>query len=149
MEIPLFEEVGEAVRAMLPEELGEPKMKWHRRGLKVWFESAKAGPEHYEAQLVGRHHVDGKPGAAIEIGFHAEHRDVEQNEAALDQLLEREKSWRRTLGSEAETGEFFGSDVWRRVSEAWIEPDFDDPELSLEIAARLVDYLAAIEPARR
>lgn len=149
MEISLFEEVGEAVRAMLPDDLGEPHIKWHRRGVKIWFDAAKAGPEHYEAQVVGRHHVDGKPGMAIEIGFHSEHRELEQNEAVLDHLSATEKKWRRRLGPEAETGEFFGSDVWRRVSEAWIEPDIDDPEMSFEIAARLVDYLAAIEPARR
>lgn len=149
MEIGLFEEVGEAVRAMLPEELGMPMVRSHRRGVKVWFDAAKAGPEHFEAQLVGRHHVDGTPGAAIEIGFHTEHREVEKNEAVLALLAGSEKKWRRRLGPEAEVGEFLGSDVWRRVSEVWIEPDIDDPEITMEIAARLVDYLTAIEPARR
>ena len=38
---------------------------------------------------------------------------------------------------------------WRRVSETWIDPDLGDPELAFEIAARLTDYISAIEPARR
>lgn len=148
MEIGLFEEVGEAVRAMLPDDLGAAMVRWHRRGVKVWFDTPKAGPEHFEAQLVGRHHVDGTPGQAIEIGFHAEHREVDKNEAVLAALATSEKTWRRHLGPEAEMGQFLGSDVWRRVSEVWIEPDLDDPEITMEIAARLVDYLSAIEPAR-
>jgi len=28
----------------------------------------------------------------------------------------------------------------------WLEPDLDDPDLAFEMAARLVDYLHAIEP---
>ena len=43
---------------------------------------------------------------------------------------------------------FFGAENWRRVSEAWVEEDLDDPDLAFEIASRLVDYVSAIEPAR-
>jgi len=149
MEMPLFEEVAEAVRSMLPDSLGEPHVKWHRRGVKVWFDSDKAGPEHFEAQLVRRRHVDGKDGLALEIGFHAEHRETELNEAVLAQLADRESAWRKHIGPEATADEFLGSDVWRRVSEVWLEPEVDDPEMSLEIAGRLVDYVASIEPVRR
>ena len=83
---------------------------------------------------------------AVEIGFHAEHKDPSQNEAVIAHLANREKTWRRKLGNEAEIGVFLGADRWRRVSETWIEPDLDDPELAFEMAARLVDYLTALEP---
>ncbi len=86
--------------------------------------------------------------AALEIGFHAEHRDEADNQAALDRLDGR-PTWRRALGKNAEAGEFLGMNSWRRISEVWEPPDPDDPEASIEIAARLADYVDAIEPLRR
>ena len=53
------------------------------------------------------------------------------------------------LGEEAETGPFIGMDEWTRVSEVWPPPDPDDPEAPMEIAARLADYVDAIEPVRQ
>ena len=44
---------------------------------------------------------------------------------------------------------FIGADRWRRISEVWEAPDPDDPETSIEIAARLADYVIALEPIRR
>lgn len=149
MEQPLFEQVGEAVRSMTPDELGVFRSRSHRRGVKVWFDTDKPGREHYEAQLLPRRHVDGSDGMALEVGFHAEHREPERNDEVIAHLATTSKQWRRELGAEAEVGEFFGNDGWRRVSEVWIEPDLDDPELVIEVAARLVDYVSAIEPARR
>lgn len=149
MEQSLFEQVGEAVRSMVPDGLGEYRSRSHRRGVKVWFDTEKPGREHFEAQLLSRRHVDGTEGMALEVGFHAEHRDPALNEQVIERLESRSKTWRKQLGKEAEVGEFFGADQWRRVSEAWIEPDLEDPELVIEVAARLVDYLAAIEPARK
>ena len=119
-----------------------------RRGVKIWFDSAKPSKEHFEAQMLPRRYVDGRDGTTIEIGFHAEHRDPDLNVAVIERLLKSEKKWRRVVGEEAEVGVFFGADGWRRVSEVWIEPDLDDPDLVFELAARLVDYLTAIEPAR-
>lgn len=145
----MFEQVGEVARSMTPENLGTFRSRWHRRGVKVWFDTEKPGREHFEAQLVARRHVDGTDGMAIEVGFHAEHREVERNEAVIALLEERRSRWRRQLGDEAEVGVFFGADGWRRVSEVWFEPDLEDPDFAFEVAARLVDYVSAIEPARR
>lgn len=149
MQIPLFDQVDDLLRALVPDELGHLESRAHRRGVKIWFDAAKAPREHYEAQLLGRRHVDGTDGMALEIGFHAEHHDPDQNQAAVDALLRREGSWRKRLGTEAEADAFFGADGWRRVSEAWIEPDLEDDELAFEIASRLVDYVTALEPVLR
>lgn len=148
MELPLFDQIADVVRSLTPEELGEIKMSTHRRGIKVWFDTEKAPREHYEAQLLARRHVDGSDGMALEIGFHAENRETKQNTAAIDGIMKSEKKWRKILGKDAEVGPFYGADNWRRVSEAWLEPDLEDPELTFEVASRLVDYLEAIEPAR-
>ena len=140
-----FEHVLDAFEGFVDDELGEPQSTWHRRGLKVWFgpTDGRAAREHYEAQLI---RVDGE--AALEIGFHAEHRSEADNQAAL-QRLEGRPSWRRALGKHAEAGEFLGMHQWRRISEVWGPPDPDDPEVPIEIAARLADYVDAIEPLRR
>lgn len=149
MEQLLFHEVADVVRTLAPQDLGEVHINADRRGIKVWFNTAKASQEHYEAQQLRRHHVDGKDGLAIEIGFHAEHPGVDANEAAIAHIAKTEKKWRKVLGAEAEVGEFYGAPNWRRISEAWLEVDFEDPELAFEVASRLVDYLVAIEPARK
>jgi hypothetical protein len=140
-----FEHVLDAFEGFVDDGLGEPRSSWHRRGLKVWFGSDDDRParEHYEAQLI---RVNGE--AALEIGFHAEYRDEADNQAALDRLDGR-PTWRSALGKLAEAGEFLGMDSWRRISEVWEPPDPDDPEASIEIAARLADYVDAIEPLRR
>ena len=115
----------------------------HRRGLKVWYDDATK--EHYEAQLIRL--ADGEVG--LEIGFHAEYPKPELNDAVLSKLTAVEKRWRKELGTEPEAGVFLGSDRWRRISEVWDAPDPDDPESTIEIAARLADYVIAIEPLRR
>ena len=134
---------------MTPPDLGVFRSRSHRRGIKVWFDTEKPGREHFEAQLLARRHVDGSEGMALEVGFHAEHRDEAANEAVIARLEGRATSWRKSLGDEAEIGVFFGADGWRRVSEVWLEPDLDDPDLAFEVAARLVDYVSVIEPARQ
>jgi len=149
VELGLFEEVADVLRALTPDELGELRNRAHRRGIKVWFDDVKSPREHYEAQLLPRKYVDGRDGMALEIGFHSEHQDVGRNIAVIEHLEDKQKAWQRSLGPEAEIGPFFGADNWRRLSEAWIEPDLDDPELAFEVASRLVDYLVAIERARQ
>jgi hypothetical protein len=114
----------------------------HGRGIKVWYDDATR--EHYEAQLV---RVDGT--IVLEVGFHAEHPKVGDNEAVLNRLLDDEHVWRRELGGEPEAGVFLGVDRWRRISEIWEEPDHDDVDVAIEIAARLVDYVSVLEPLRR
>ncbi len=140
-----FEHVLDAFEGFVDDAHGPVRASAHRRGLKVWFGSAegRAAKEHYEAQLI---RLDGE--AALEIGFHAEHRDPAANDAVLEHLASREAAWRPGLGEEAETGEFIGMDEWRRISEVWEPPDPDDPEAPIEVAARLADYVDAIEPHR-
>jgi hypothetical protein len=149
VELGLFDQVADLLVALTPDELGELRVRAHRRGIKVWFDSATAPREHYEAQLLSRRHVDGRDGMALEVGFHSEHPDAERNRDVVKALAATEPTWRKALGPEAEVADFFGSDTWRRLSEAWIEPDLDDPELAFEIAGRMVDYLTEIEAARR
>lgn len=148
MELSVFDEVSELVRAMAPDELGAVRVRSHRRGVKVWFDSDLPTKEHYEAQLLSRRYVDGLDGMALEVGFHAEHKNQDDNVAVLQRLAVTESAWRKVLGSEPVAGLFFGADNWRRVSESWLEPDLEDPELAFEVAARLIDYVEVIEPAR-
>ncbi len=148
MEISLFDQVNDLIQALTPPEVGSPHSRAHRRGIKVWFGTATPEREHYEAQLLARRHVDGVDGMALEIGFHSEHADAAKNDATLDRLAKHEKSWRRHLGAEAQAGVFFGAPNWRRLSEAWLEPELEDPELAFEVASRLVDYFTALEPGR-
>lgn len=145
MEQGFFDHVRDAVQSLLGDEHGVPHGASSRRGVKIWFgmTDRRAAKEHYEAQLI---RTDG--GAALEIGFHAEHREPAANQRTLDALLGHESAWRSELGPEAEAGPFLGMDDWTRISEVWPAPDPDDPEAPMEIAARLADYIDAIEPAR-
>jgi hypothetical protein len=138
-----FEWVLDAFEGFAGDVDGRLESSSHRRGLKVWYDDAKK--EHYEAQLIRL--ADGDVG--LEIGFHAEYPKPEENDAVLAKLMAGQAKWRKQLGSEAVAGEFIGSDRWRRISEVWEAPDPDDPEATIEIAARLADYVIAIEPLRR
>ena len=114
----------------------------HRRGLKVWYDDAAR--EHYEAQMI---RLDGEP--ALEIGFHAEYPKVELNDAVMARLGEVERAWRAELGDDPVQGPFLGADRWRRISETWELPEPDDVEATIEVAARLADYVITLEPLRR
>ncbi|HVM53542.1 MAG TPA: hypothetical protein VM262_10125 [Acidimicrobiales bacterium] len=150
MELSPFEAAGALLPGMVPDDLGVVKQQAHRWGIKVWFDTAKAPREHYEAQVLGAKDVPAAKILAIEVGFHAEHSKEPDNQAVLDRLLAAEKRWRKDVGKEAEAAPFLGrAQHWRRVSETWLDPDLGDPELAFEIAARLTDYITAIEPVRR
>jgi len=148
VEVPLFEEVAEAVRGLAPADLGPVVCRPRRYGVKAWFEAGEPA-EHYEAQVLGARHAPGAKVLALEVGFHLEHRAEADNAAALDRLVAQEKAWRRSLGAEAVAGAFLGRDSWRRVSEVWPDPNLDEAGLAFEVGARLVDYMAAIEPVLR
>ena len=137
-----FHQVQDAFEGFAADVSGELHTFAHRRGIKIWYDDASR--EHYEAQLI---RVDGEP--MLEVGFHAEHPKVAENEAVLARLLAAERRWRAELGEEPETGEFLGSDRWRRISETWEPPDPDDVDASIEVAARLADYVTTLEPIRR
>jgi hypothetical protein len=150
LDLHLFEEVADAVRSLVPAELGPVRCRAQRYGIKLWFETANPPREHYEAQVLGPSACEEARVLALEVGFHAEHADPARNQAVLDRLLAGERRWRRTLGREAEAGPFLGRrEEWRRVSELWADPDLSDPALGLEIGARLTDYACALEPFRR
>ncbi len=142
----LFGQVAVIIQSIAPTDLGVVRTRSHRHGVKVWIGPEKPTRRHYEAQIVGRGKVDGVEGIALEIGFHAEDRNEDLNQACLEQLQRNETTWRAMLGDEATAGLFFGAAHWRRLSDVWIDPDLDDDDVPFEIAARLVDYLAAIEP---
>ncbi len=150
MELHLFDHTGELVRAMGPIHGQDLKYRAYRRGLKVWFGSAKPSRLHYEAQLIAERFVTGHDlgpdEVALEVGFHAEHGNDQHNRAVLDQLAKCEPTWRKALGEQAEAGAFLGNDRWSRLSEIWVEGDLDDPELAFELASRLVDYIETVEP---
>jgi hypothetical protein len=154
LQLHLFEQVADALHALVPAEVGPWQQRNHRYGIKVWLGSGRSAPrEHFEAQVVGAEHVAGARTLALEVGFHAEHPDPAANAAALARLLDREDDWRPDLGAEAAAGPFLGTDRgWQRLSETWPDPDLDAPELVFEVAARLTDYLVALGrvlPARR
>jgi hypothetical protein len=149
MELALFEGVAEACRSLVPPALGDLQLRPRSYGLKAWFGAADPPRAHYEAQVVGARHVPEAEYLAIEIGFHLEHRSVEENEEELAVLLAAESRWRRQLGDEAVAGPFIGRpEDWRRISEIWPDPDLGDPELALDLGLRLTDYVTAIEPVR-
>jgi hypothetical protein len=150
MDLGLFDEVAEALRSLVPDDLGTLRTRARRYGVKVWFDVVNPPREHYEAQVIGPHGVPDATVLALELGFHAEQPDPAMNEATLQRLLRREKTWRRTLGAQPVAGPFIGRpDDWRRVSETWPDPDLDDPELPIELATRLTDYINVLEPLRR
>jgi hypothetical protein len=150
LEHALFDEVADALRAMVPVELGEPRSRVRRYGIKVWFGPAAPTREHYEAQVIGADNVEEATVLALEVGFHAEYPKAAENDAVIAHLSTAERKWRRALGPEAEIGAFLGRQTaWRRVSETWPDPDLDDPHVALELATRLVDYVTALETVRR
>ena len=150
MEQSVFEFVADILPGLVPEELGAVRISAHRYGIKVWFGADKPTREHYEAQVVGAKDVPDAKVLAIEVGFHAEHTKEKDNEAVLAHLLASEKKWRKAVGAEPDAGPFLGrAEHWRRVSETWPDPDLGDADLAFEIAARLTDYVTALEPTLR
>jgi hypothetical protein len=146
----VFEEVAAIFPGLVPDELGPARLHVRRWGIKVWFGSEPKAPrDHYEAQVIGSADAPGAKVTALEVGFHAEHSKEAENEALLAGLVSREAEWRAAIGGEPTCGPFLGrASHWRRISEIWADPDFDDPGLPFEIAARLTDFVAALEPIR-
>ena len=116
----------------------------------MWFGPEKPIREHYEAQVIGAHEVEGASVLALEVGFHTEYPQAAENDSVIAHLLANERGW-RTRSRRRSRGRRVprppGS--WRRVSEIWPDPDLGAPDLGLEVALRLVDYVTALEPVRR
>ena len=136
-----YDAVADALTGFLPPSLRD--FGWYRtsHNIKLWYgDQAK---EHYEVQVIRK----GRK-LALEIGFHAEHKDKATNDEAMVMLTAQEKRWRRELGKEAEVGPFIGyqSNSWRRLSEVWDVGD--DPEIAIDAAERLATYIRTLEPLR-
>jgi len=100
--------------------------------------------EHYELSL-----LEGPKGLRIEVGFHAEHRSAERNDAVVQVLTEAEGEWRDLLGDEPEAGPFLGRPrPWRRVSEVWDDTAGFEDGVAVEAAERLATYVEVFEPIR-
>jgi hypothetical protein len=136
-----FEQVRDAFEGFVIAVDGELHATAHRHGLKVWY--GEALKEHYEAQLI---RVGGE--LRLEIGFHTEYPKAPANDAVLARLSAHEAGWRRDLGDEAVMGAFLGHDSWRRISEVWEPPSTETVDDVIEVAARLADYVTALEPIR-
>jgi hypothetical protein len=149
VDVPLFDQVADAVRGLAPPEFANFRHRARRWGIKIWFGSDVPQREHYEAQVIGADHVDRAAVLALEVGFHAEHPRAADNAAVLTFLLESEHRWRPVLGDEVIAGPFLGHSTWRRVSETWPDPDLSDVNLAVELAIRLTEYIAGLEPVRR
>jgi hypothetical protein len=145
-----FTQVRYALEGFVASVDGEMHATSHGRGVKVWF--GEATREHYEAQLI---RLDGA--IRLEIGFHTEYPKGPQNDQVLQHLLASETRWRANLGDEAEAGAFLGRGGWLRISECWDPPtEGSDARVSgadidsvIDVAARLADYINALEPIRR
>ena len=149
MELALFEAVAEGCRSLVPSDLGVLRVRPRSYGLKAWIGPSEPPRAHYEAQVVSPKHVPGAEHLAVEVGFHLEHRSMEENDAVLADLVRQERAWRPVLGADAVAGPFIGrAENWRRVSEVWLDPDLGDPDLAMELALTLTDYICAIEPLR-
>jgi len=148
MELSLFDHVADALVGLVPRELGQLRYRARRFGIKVWFNDDAPPREHYEAQVISRYQVGDETVTALEVGFHSEHPGLADNDAVIARMAAAEQRWRPQLGGEAVAGAFIGNTSWRRVSETWPEPDLEDTELAFEVAARLTDYITALEPLR-
>ncbi|MEU6040394.1 hypothetical protein ABZ801_33810 [Actinomadura sp. NPDC047616] len=144
----LFDQVGEVVRGSAPRTAGELRVQVRPSGVKVWYGDAAPPREHYEAQIVAADIVTDARVRALEIGWHAEHPREADNQALLDGLRAREPRWRAALGDDAVAGAFLGRTTWRRISETWLDPDLDGPDVPFDIGVRLVDYINALQPHR-
>jgi hypothetical protein len=137
-----YGEAADALMGFLPRALRDARTLVTGRNLKVWFDEPR---EHYEIQTIGPAR---RP--KLEIGFHAEHRTVEENEVVLLRLMQKRNSWRSALET-AEAGPFVGAAArpWRRISEVWEDGAPDDAGTAVEAAERLAFYIKALEPLRR
>ncbi len=142
MNLEFFEIVRDAFEGFVSGVDGQRSTYVHSRGVKAWFNDNTR--EHYEVQLI---RVDGT--LQMEVGFHVEYPKAALNDAVLQRLRTTEKRWRKTLGEKAVAGDFIGRTGWCRISEVWTANETPDIDEAIEVAARLADYVIALEPARR
>lgn len=140
-----YDNVAHALSGFLPPALRGFEWQRSSRNLKLWYGSDEC--EHYEIQMVktGSKKYD----LGLEIGFHAEHKDIKANDDAVARIMKAEKNWRSKLGKEPELGPFIGYQVatWRRISEVW-DRMTDDSGVAVDAAERLAAYIKTFEPIR-
>lgn len=145
-----YESVADALANFLPPSLRDFDSYFTSHNLKLWYGSQRQ--EHYEVQVISAGALRSAKlkfsGPALEIGFHAEHKERALNEDVVDRLLAHEKRWRKELGKPVEVGPFIGyqSDSWRRISELW--EGIEAEETAIEAGERLASYVRALEPLR-
>jgi hypothetical protein len=139
-----FEDVRDALVGFLPRALRSVSSRVTGRNLKIWY--GEADREHYEVHAIG---TGGR--WRLEVGWHAEHAKKERNDEVLKRVLQHENVWRKALGPAPEAGRFVGPPgrIWRRISEVWDGANLWGPEAAVEAAARLAEYIEALEPTRR
>ena len=145
----MFDDVAAILPSLVPLELGEVHVQPRRWGIKVWLgPNATPAREHYEAQVLKASADPMAKVLCLEVGFHAENAKEADNDAAIERLVASRTRWKDVIG-EATAGDFLGGATkWRRISETWPDPDLSDREIGFEIAARLTDYITALEPLR-
>jgi hypothetical protein len=136
-----FDQVRDAFEGFVAALKADLHTTTHSRGIKAWF--GEATREHYEAQL-----IRAEGGVRLEIGFHLEYPKAKQNRDLLEFFVTCERDWRPSLGEDAETGAFIGRDGWCRISELWDPPESGEIDDIIDVAARLADYVLALEPVR-
>lgn len=151
MSTTFFADVADALWGFLPRPLQGFQRQVGAHNLKIWYRSTH---EHYEVQRISRAILRAsgeRAGAsALEVGFHAEHPKVADNEATIAVVTAKETTWRRGLGREPVAGGFLGRpeirDRWRRVSEVWVDVSTDEDGAAIEAAERLGAYIRTLEP---
>lgn len=120
--------------------IGRHGMHLHRTTANLKVSSEPGARQHFELQL-----MRGTAGMAVEIGWHAEHKDAARNDEALAVLVAGERRWRKSL-PDAVCGPFArGPKAWRRVSEVWDGMTFDEG-VAVEAAEQLVRYVDVLQP---
>lgn len=145
-----FEDIADALVGFLPPDMRGFGHRVTSRNVKIWYGDQTR--EHYEVQHISaavlRRAALDASGAALEIGFHAEHPKENANLRVLERLRATERTVRQALGTEVQIGAFIGNASWGRASELWRDGDLSAPETAIEAADRLAMYIRVIEPIR-
>ena len=151
MELGTFDVVGEAVRALVPAELGPVHQRSHRYGIKVWFGADKPPRAALRGAGGGREARCGGQGAGhrgrVPRGAPAPRGQRRGRRACCSGARRRGARCSATMSRPVRSsGDRRTGGACRRRGPI---PDLGDPELAMEVATRLVDYVVAFEPLLR
>lgn len=125
-------QVADELPTHLPPKYRDYDSEQWGRYLKVWFSDQKI---HFEVQFLRN--------GRLEIGLHFE-SDRATNERLATALEGKESRIRRSLGEAVRFGSH--GPRWRSVAERWSGGDLRGEEAATEAAARLAEYVVALEP---